>query len=313
MALGFREAEGIPAGIRRMALEEVDRALLRMGSVRHTDAAIHDARRCLKKLRALLRLVRADIGDSVYRRENLHYRDAGRILSAVRDGAAVLEALGLLRGRFGREISDRDFRELRSALDRKGRKQVQVKRAALLASSLLLEPARARIETWPLRGEDFSAFAPGVERVYLLGRRAFQLARRKPSVGNIHEWRKHVKYLWYQVCILRPPRSRALLELGNQLKLLADYLSEDHDLALLGSALRANRQKLADPRKAQSRIQRRRRELQRDAKTLGARIYPDRPADFANRLALRWRTWRVGLRPQAADVAARPALRARAV
>jgi len=97
------------------------------------------------------------------------------------------------------------------------------------------------------------------------------------------------------------------------LKLLADYLSEDHDLALLGSALRANRQKLADPRSVQARIQRRRRELQRDAKTLGACIYADRPADFANRLALRWRTWLVGLRPQAAGVAARPALRARAV
>ena len=49
------------------------------------DQAIHDARKRIKKARAGLRLLRAGMSAREYRRENESLRDAGRLLSPVRD------------------------------------------------------------------------------------------------------------------------------------------------------------------------------------------------------------------------------------
>jgi len=57
------------------------------------DDAAHDARKRTKKLRALLRLARPELGDKVYRRENAGLRDAARRLSPVRDAWVLIEAL----------------------------------------------------------------------------------------------------------------------------------------------------------------------------------------------------------------------------
>ena len=45
--------------------------------------AIDEARKDVKKIRSALRLVRDEIGDDVWRRENDHYRDVARKLSSV--------------------------------------------------------------------------------------------------------------------------------------------------------------------------------------------------------------------------------------
>ena len=46
---------------------------------------MHEARKDLKKLRALLRMTRGELGDATFRRENPCFRDAGRELAGVRD------------------------------------------------------------------------------------------------------------------------------------------------------------------------------------------------------------------------------------
>ena len=55
--------------------------------------SIHEARKTLKSLRALLQLARGSIDAEVRRRENIFFRDAGRLLSPLRDPQALLEAL----------------------------------------------------------------------------------------------------------------------------------------------------------------------------------------------------------------------------
>ena len=47
--------------------------------------AIHDARRCLKRLRALLRLIRPALAESTYRREANRIAGIGKLLADARD------------------------------------------------------------------------------------------------------------------------------------------------------------------------------------------------------------------------------------
>lgn len=55
------------------------------------DDVAHDVRKRCKTVRALLRLIRDEVGKDVYRRENRALRDAARALSPVRDAAVLIQ------------------------------------------------------------------------------------------------------------------------------------------------------------------------------------------------------------------------------
>ena len=71
---------------------------------------VHGARKLLKRARATLRLLRAVIGDELYRRENVVARDAARPLSNARDDEVMNGVLKGLAERFGTTISGENVR-----------------------------------------------------------------------------------------------------------------------------------------------------------------------------------------------------------
>src|SRR5260370_11204508 len=88
----LRQGEEIPKGIKRITRKQIDKALVHLSSgSEDPDEAIYNARVCFKRIRATLRLVRCEIGDELFKRENVCSRDAARQLSAVRDTAAMVE------------------------------------------------------------------------------------------------------------------------------------------------------------------------------------------------------------------------------
>ncbi len=104
-ARSFRFDPGapIPDEVRRVARGRIDHALdeLRGESDSTREEAVHEARKDMKKLRALLRLVRGELGDRVYAFENTCFRDTARELSGVRDADVMLVTLGDLEERYG--------------------------------------------------------------------------------------------------------------------------------------------------------------------------------------------------------------------
>jgi hypothetical protein len=94
MTSKFDFQEAFRRAIPRLARERVDRVLKSLGEKPQPGAeSIHEARKTLKSLRALLQLARGSIDAEVRRRENIFFRDAGRLLSPLRDPQALLEAL----------------------------------------------------------------------------------------------------------------------------------------------------------------------------------------------------------------------------
>src|SRR5579862_3122658 len=89
--------ESIPRGLRRVAREEIDSAIenLRVKQPSKRDDAVHEARKNIKKLRGIVRLLMPELGAEGVR-ENIALRDLGRTLSEVRDAAAMIETVELL-------------------------------------------------------------------------------------------------------------------------------------------------------------------------------------------------------------------------
>src|SRR3954468_14250518 len=165
MSYRFVKRETVPDGLRRIARERIENALaeLRGETDSSPEEAIHEARKDMKKLRAVLRLARDELGDEVYRRENACFRDAGRELSAVRDADVMLETLRSLDG---------SFAKLRRSLEK--HRGAESRGDAARSVTGTLESAHARVATWPLEHDGFEALEGGLRRIYRRGRRAWR-------------------------------------------------------------------------------------------------------------------------------------------
>ena len=103
----------------------------------------------------------------------------------------------------------------------------------MLAVAKTVSAARRRVAHWPIPQNGFSALGQGMKRVYKQGRQSFAHAFEQLSVENFHEWRKHGKCLRYQIQILKPIWPVMMKSLADEIETLGEYLSDDHDLALL--------------------------------------------------------------------------------
>jgi CHAD domain-containing protein len=258
---------------------------LRVGATREAGEAIHAARKHLKRVRAVLRLVRGRLGKEVFGRENSCIRDAGRGVSAVRDAQVLLDTFRRLEKDTGAPA--KLFAATRRLLERNLR-QARDESADLGKISVRLEEVRDRVKDWPLAKCGWCDVCRGLRRVYSCGRKAFRIAAEKPTTPHLHAWRKRVKDLFYQMQVIENAWPKVLGDLVGQARLLGDHLGQDHDLALLREFISSQVRVGGAASEAKllfRAIEARRAELQQAALDVGARLYIEKPTDFASRVA----------------------------
>jgi CHAD domain-containing protein len=296
MGYRLKPQEGFSDGINRILLEQLSKALDQLkGNVRNKDEAIHDARVCIKKIRSLMRLVRDSLGQDTFHVEDTAYRDAGRILSKLRDSAAMIEILDKLIEHFSKQLTARAFSSVRAPLLQSKKVRQQDRKATMTKVAKALGQSRQRLADWPKLDQQ-QAFASGLKRVFKQGRRSFGRAYKQPSIKNFHEWRKQIKHLLYQTRVLRPLWQPVFEALIAELKTLGQQLSEDHDLAILREKVLQQLEEQEDHTEIEALvalIDRRRNELHVTARVLGAKIYAEKSRVFVARIELYWRAWRL--------------------
>jgi CHAD domain-containing protein len=281
-AYRLRHGEPLPDELRRAARGRIDHAIdeLRGKTDSTPEEAVHEARKDMKKLRALLRLARGELGRETFARENACFRDAARELAGTRDSDVMLETLAAL------ELPPGVGWELRKAIQEElARRADDDRKVAARAAVAVLKEARKRVDEWPLERDSFEALADGLERTYRRGRRALGAAREAPTAETLHEWRKRVKELWYHHTLLRelwPPVMRAV---GDEAHQLSDRLGDDHDLVVLAAWVRGHLE--PDPEFSDAVI-RRREALQGEAFALGSRLYAEKPSAYMRRMKELW-------------------------
>jgi CHAD domain-containing protein len=290
--------EPLPEALRRMTLGQLDLAIELLGGESAgrcalDKEAIHDTRKALKRLRALVRLLRAELGEQQYRREHAILRDAARRLAGARDAEVMVGTLDALLERHPRELGRRPpLLRLRRRLvaERVAAEQATLGDRATRGKVLReLSGLRERAQQWDLPQRPGIALVErDLRRIYGEGRKCKRrVARGKGSSGAhaAHAWRKRVKDLRYAAEILG---QRSLARRADR---LAELLGEEHDLVVLAGLLpppgrapfKGKRGKRA--RKALlARIARRRRRLRKRALREGKRLYESRPKKFVRRV-----------------------------
>lgn len=293
MAYRLRLDERIPDGLKRVALEQIADGIARLEFGEDPHEAVHEARKDCKKVRAVLRLARDAMGESAFQRENARYRDAARRISDLRDSHAMLEKLGEFSGDFA--LDEAVLARVQGTLvERRDAMLGEARSEGLLQQvAASLREAEAGIPDWPIRGKGFAALGPGLGRVYKRGRKGFRAARKTPDAQTVHDWRKRVKYLWYQTRLLRPAWPEVLKPYASQLHSLADCLGEAHDLVVMQEILLQPDLVAPDSPEGctlRGAIEKRRARCHKKAWPLAGRIFAEPRTAFVRRMGLYWQT-----------------------
>jgi CHAD domain-containing protein len=282
-------------GLERIAAEQLERALHGLEDPtidRHE--AIHDARKCGKRLRALLRLARAGLGHDRYQRENAVIRDAARKLSDLRDAEALLETYQRLQARFADEVDWRTLAGVRRALVARREQLAEDGRLPerIAAFGEELRAVRGRLPSWRLADLDFDALAPGFKCYYRRGRKAMRALDGAPSDDGFHDWRKRAKDHRYHLEILRNLWPAPIKARHAEVKTLGDLLGDEHDLTVLRATLTAESGRLGEGGKALMALAlQRQAELRAQTWPLGLRLYAEPSKALVRRYRRYWRAW----------------------
>jgi CHAD domain-containing protein len=228
-----QSGEPIVRGLKRVAREEVDAAIRQLTGTGDCHEAIHEARKSIKKLRALLRLIEPKLGN-VARTESHRLRDLARSLSAVRDAAAMVETFDQMAEAHPAEMGLNRFAGIRRQLIETRDQAVCGfdEKSAMAAGVAELRKLRRRINLWRLHGEGVALFAEGFENAYADGRKALRRAEKHASSGNIHELRKRVKDHWYHVRLVGPLWSASSEAYEHAMKELQETLGDANNVTV---------------------------------------------------------------------------------
>jgi CHAD domain-containing protein len=281
MPFRFKKSESPAKAVRRVGRERVGAALDCLRQPAHP-AAVHGARKEIKKLRALFRLVRGEMSAGAYRKGVKALRAAADSLAASRDARVMLKAFAKVAGRQARQ-----FAGIAGALKKNAQREARRFRrddTVALAERLLRKTSR-RVGKLNIKPAGWAGIEPGLKASYRGGREHCELAHRRPRPENFHEWRKQVKDLWHYFCLLQPVCPAVTRDLTDELELLGAHLGEDHDLFLLQEFMAGHCAKRSAETAALNRlIAARQKKLRAAALKLGARFYADSPARFCERL-----------------------------
>jgi CHAD domain-containing protein len=254
--------------------------------------AVHEARKSVKKIRAVVRLVRADLGDD-YRIQNQELKTIAHQLSSLRDVDVTAQTMESVRDRYPQLVVPRIFNAVRQGL-RSGKRGTI---ARLHPDDLLLRLSRrlrrlARAAPEPMshiRG--FTLIRAGMRRAYRRARSAMAEAHAAPEDLLFHAWRRRVKDHWYHVRLFEGLNVHARAR-ARELKRLETWLGRDHDLVVLRTTILAAPARFGDARTTTivlGCLARYQTALRRRALKLGGRMFAGHPRGFQRSIDGWWR------------------------
>ena len=289
MSFRFEPGEKLDDAFRRVAGEEIRSARAALQAADgDRGRAIHEARQSFKRLRALLRLARPDLGgdfDLEFRR----FRDSGRALSSSREAAVMAETFdSIVADRNGR-LDRQEAALLRAALPTIDAAGANVDmQVGLILQSLDAAEGKCTALAWPKKTR---ALVRALRTSQSRLRKSWRTARAESSSEALHSWRKRIKDQAAQLRLLRQILPEPMRERRDEEKRIAAELGEDHDLWVLSDYLAKNR---APPGTGFTRdricaiINERRRELRGKALEEGRAFSAKKPRPFARKIGAAW-------------------------
>lgn len=227
---------------RRVACSEIARAAAAIEVSRADPVeAPHEARKAVKKVRGLLRLVRpAD--ENFFKAENARWRDVGAMMAGPRQASALIETVDRLVDAFPEEVAGERLAPLRAELVARRDAAFEDAKHGLVIEAVLAacSEGRERLDALTLPDAPADAarlLAKGAAKLLRKTRRALDKARKNGAAEDFHDLRKSVKAHAMHVALLGQSWPRGRKRYRKALEALSERLGELHDLSVLRNLL----------------------------------------------------------------------------
>ncbi|MFD0986396.1 CHAD domain-containing protein [Methyloligella solikamskensis] len=303
--MGYSLDPALPVthSVRQVALSELDSARSWLADD-DIHAGIHNARKCLKRLRSLLQLIEPGIPVPLFEYLQSRLRDIGRELSPARDAQALIETLDKLERKWPKLAQSEIFGQMREWLENR-RAKIENGGADPVVEARedldRLRPTLAKLSVFP---DNFEPIGEGAKKQYRACRDAYRAAFKEKTDEALHEWRKQVQRHWRQLQLLSPCWPATLEARAEHVHSLAKMLGDDHDLANLHQLAAAPAMNFGGTDETEKLVKRCRKEqkaMRAEAKALGARLFADKPKTFIGRIEARWNAAAEAAHPADAD------------
>ncbi|HEU4476197.1 MAG TPA: CHAD domain-containing protein [Methyloceanibacter sp.] len=278
--------------LRRVAFAELEIAHNALHAPPERHSGVHSARKCLKRLRSMLLLVRPGMPEPAFATLTDRLAGIARVLAAARDAAALIDAIDKLEKETGPGPGLGPLQSLRAWLHKRrhAAEQNLEKSAASDAMRGLLElrPSFAGLAVYP---DDFRSLAKGLRCCYRATRESFHHAFAAAREEDLHEWRKGVQHHWRQMQLLAPCWPSELSARAEAARSLSQLLGDDHDISLLIRLVATPTMMFGTPEDTAAflkRCRRRHKALRKEARKQGERLFAERARPFAERIETYW-------------------------
>src|ERR1700737_1944746 len=150
MSYELRRNETLGDNLRRICRKQIECALtIAKGEREPDDTPVHETRKHLKKARAILRLVRKEIGRGLFRKHDHCLRDVGRLISEIRDAEVRLQTVRELQS-ITRRQRRRNYQKLEEILMLDLENFIAAFAEWQGQAVQILERVRDEIDDWPV-------------------------------------------------------------------------------------------------------------------------------------------------------------------
>ena len=295
----FRAGESVRDGLVRVASELIGRAVSRIefgGKNRAED--LHQVRLTVKRLRASLRMVRPVIGKAFFGRENRRLKKVADHLSLLRDAVVSRRTLLKLAGNHSIKQDRKAVALVLARIAEQGPASGQFRERCETALHQVvgsLVEAADNFQNMLILAEEWEAIGLGLHNAYREARDRMSRAARSDQEEEFHDWRKEMKYLYYELQMVQPAWPERLGTMLRRLKKLEEKLGKVHDFAGLRNMLEESPRRYGG-RRAVKRVvaclDRQSTRLRRQSQALGKKLFLEKPAKFVAKLNTHWADWR---------------------
>jgi CHAD domain-containing protein len=253
---------------------------------------LHFVRVTIKRLRAILGLIRPAIKKKAFDRENVRLRTAARRLSSARDADVARQTLATLP--FAKQ-SEMDSAAVALAGFRKNGAPEADMSKTMKVTALDLHQTRRNLHRLQISRHEWKAIEPGLRKVYRQCRKRMRRALRHGDDDAYHKWRIRIKSLYYELQMLQSVWPARLTKMVTGLNKLQDQIGADHDLVVLKRSLDRNPGRFGGSESVESvlrSVNNKRRKLRRTTDPLGKAIFDQTSRSFVRELGQHWNNWR---------------------
>ncbi len=285
--------EELGEGIQRVISEQLNYIKQQARIPVNIDLSTHEIRKSFKRLRAVLRLIRYDIGEELFLSENVKYKEFAARLSRLRDIHVIISYLANCFEAEELVIGEESFIRFIGYLNEQKEKELRLLADKGVMEDIIKHCKRQLkvVKEYPVQNLGPHTIHNGVIHAYKRCLDKIEDAQLRLDDEALHQLRKKVKYLYNQMLLMEAVWPEYFVTYSSSLSVAAELLGDDHNHAETIAIIEETPDQILDEDEKQSLIislTNERRHITRDLWPLLGKIFAEDAVAFAKRVKSYW-------------------------